>query len=354
MVEWPGRASRKAGQPPGTLAHVGERHEEEVKVSLMDYNADRVEERVLADPAEGFPYRNRDTVTWINVDGLHRVEVIKALGDQYGLHPLVLEDVLNTYQRPKVEDYADHLFIVIRMLGYDSVQNDIVDEQVSLVVGPHYVLSFQEREGDVFEGVRERIRSGRGRIRRMGPDYLAYALLDAVVDEYFPILESLGERTEGLEEELISKPTSDTLREIYNLKRDLIGLRKSVWPLREVTNRLERGESALIQPETMVFLRDVYDHTIQVIDSVEVHRELVSGMLDTYLSSLSNKMNEVMKVLTIIATIFIPLGFVAGLYGMNFAIMPELQLPWGYPLALSIMAAVAITMIAYFRRRRWL
>ncbi len=348
------RASEKAGQPPGTLAHVGERREEEARVSLIDYDADRVEERFLEDPAESFTYRDRDTVTWINVDGLHRVEVIRTLGNHYGLHPLVLEDILNTVQRPKVEDYEDHLFIIIRMLSYDAVQNDIVDEQVSLVVGPHYVLSFQEREGDVFDGVRERIRTGKGRIRRTGADYLAYALLDAVVDEYFPILESLGERMEALEQELISEPTVATLHGIYDLKRDLLALRKSVWPLREVTNRLERGESSLIKPETTVFLRDVYDHTIQVIDTVEVHRELVSGMLETYLSSLSNRMNEVMKVLTIIATIFIPLSFIAGLYGMNFVNIPELQIPWGYYMALGIMAGVALVMVAYFIRRKWL
>ncbi len=348
------RVSKKSGLSPGTLVHVGEKKEDMVRITVIDYNEAGVEERRLERVEDSFAYRDKDTVTWLNVDGLHQVEVIEKIGAHYGLHPLVMEDILNTRQRPKIDEHEGYVVIILRMLTYVEKTKHIDDEQVSLVLGSNFVLSFQESEGDIFDPVRERIRNGKGRIRRMGADYLAYTLLDAVVDEYFPIMERLGDRMEVLEQELISDPTVTTLHEIYNLKRDLIALRKSVWPLREVTDRLERRESPLIKPDTAVFLRDVYDHTVQVIDTVEVHRELVSGMLDTYLSSLSNRMNEVMKVLTIIATIFIPLSFVAGLYGMNFVNMPELQNPWGYFMALGIMVALALTMVAFFRRKGWL
>ncbi len=348
------RMSKKSGLSPGTLMHVGEQKEEQVKISVIDYDEGRVEERRIAKVEESFGYLDMDTVTWLNIDGLHQVDIVEKIGGHYGLHPLVMEDILNTRQRPKIEEHETYVVIIIRMLTYEEETKDLDDEQVSLILGSNFVLSFQEREGDIFDPVRERIRHGKGRIRRMGPDYLAYALLDAVVDEYFPTLERLGDRMEALEQELISRPTVATLNELYDLKRDFLVLRKSVWPLREVMNRLERGESPLIKPETEVFLRDVYDHTIQVIDTVEVYRELVSGMLDTYLSSVSNRMNEVMKVLTIIATIFIPLSFIAGLYGMNFVNMPELQSPWGYYVAVSVMAGLALTMVAYFWRRGWL
>lgn len=348
------RVSKKSGLSPGALVHVGEKKEERARISVIDYNEGEVEERQLERVEDSFAYRDKDTVTWLNVDGLHQVDVIEKIGGHYGLHPLVMEDILNTRQRPKTDEHETYIVIILRMLTYVEETARIDDEQVSLVLGSNFVLSFQESEGDIFDTVRDRIRNGKGRIRRMGADYLAYTLLDAVVDEYFPILERLGERMEALEQELITEPTVATLHEIYRLKRDLLALRKSVWPLREVTDRLERKEVPLIKPETAVFLRDVYDHTIQVIDTVEVHRELVSGMLDTYLSSLSNRMNEVMKVLTIIATIFIPVTFIAGVYGMNFANMPELQNPWGYYLALGIMASLALTMVAFFRRRKWL
>ena len=253
-----------------------------------------------------------------------------------------------------MEEYEGYIFLITKMLSYDEVEDKLRTEQFSLILGPNYIITFQEEVGDVFEMVRERLRKGKGRIRKLPPDYLAYALIDAVVDHYFLVLEKIGERVESLEEELVTNPNPETLQTIHHLKRELIFLRKSVWPMRELIGGLERGESSLVGEKTTVFLRDVYDHTIQVIDTVETLRDIVSGMLDVYLSSLSNKMNEVMKVLTIIATIFIPLTFIAGIYGMNFEFMPELKWHWGYPIVWVIIIAIAVIMLFYFRRKRWL
>ncbi len=348
------KRSSKKGLPPGSLVHVGEKKEEKVRITIIDYDKAQFQEKEAETVEECFPFKDKPTVTWINVDGIHEPEIVKKLGDCFGMHPLVLEDILNTDQRPKMEDYGNYIYIVLKMLYYDEKSNEMITEQVSLVLGSNFVISFQEKRGDVFNPIRERIKSDKGRVRKMGADYLAYALTDAIVDNYFTILEKIGEKVESLEEELVAKPTPEILQAIHNLKRDLIFLRKSVWPLREVISGLERGESSLIDASTKLYLRDVYDHTIQVIDTVETLRDMVSGMLDIYLSSISNKMNEVMKVLTIIATIFIPLTFIAGIYGMNFAFMPELGLPWAYPLILLVMVGVGILMLIYFRRKRWI
>jgi magnesium transporter len=253
-----------------------------------------------------------------------------------------------------MEDFEDYLFIVLNMLQYDEEVNETKTEQVSLILGSNYVVSFQEDEGDVFGLIRERIRADRGRTRKMGADYLAYSLVDAIVDHYFMVLEKVGEQIEDIEDELVKNPTPEVLHTIHSLKRELIYLRKSVWPLREVISRLERWESHLIDKSIDIYLRDVYDHTIQVIDALETFRDTLSGMLDIYLSSVSNRMNEVMKVLTIIATIFIPLTLIAGIYGMNFRYMPELESPWGYPMVYLVMLAVCAVMLVYFRRKKWL
>ncbi len=293
-------------------------------------------------------------VNWINIDGLHQIEVLEKLGECYGFHPLVLEDILNTDQRPKMEDSGDYLYIVLRMLNYNDKSSEIETEQVSLILGPNFVFSFQEKEEDVFDPVRERIRNNKGRIRKMGADYLAYALLDSIVDNYFTIMEKLGETIEFLEEELVTQPVPETLQTIHQLKRELIFLRKAVWPLREVISGLERGELVLIKETTRVYLRDVYDHTIQVIDTIETFRDMISGMLDIYLSSVSNRLNSVMKVLTIIATIFMPLTFIAGIYGMNFKFMPELEWRWGYPMVWVLVIFISVFMLIYFKKKRWL
>jgi len=348
------KRSKKAGLPPGTLVHIGEQKAEETRITIIDYDETHFQEEEIETVEDCFPFKDKPTVTWINVDGIHQVEVLELLGNCFGLHPLVLEDILNTDQRPKMEDFGDYIFVVLKTFSYNDQSDEVEPEQISLILGPSFVLSFQERAGDVFDPIGGRIRSNKGRIRRMGADYLAYSLLDSIVDHYFIVLEQVGEEVEFLEEELVTNPTPETLQTIHNLKRDMIFLRKSVWPLREVIGALERGESPLVQESTGIYLRDVYDHTIQVIDTIETFRDMISGMLDIYLSSVSNRMNEVMKVLTIIATIFIPLTLIAGLYGMNFKYMPELEWRWGYPMVWLVMLVIGILMLVYFRRKKWL
>jgi magnesium transporter len=348
------KRSKKAGLPPGTLIHIGEKKTEKLKLTVIDYDEAHFEEREIKTIEECFVFKDKPTVTWINVDGLHQTEILESLGECYGFHPLVLEDILNTDQRPKTEDYGAYLYVVLKMLDYNEKSNETLSEQVSLILGPGFLFSFQEKEGDVFSSIRNRIRNGKGRIRKMGADYLAYSLLDAIVDNYFTILEKLGEGMELLEERLITRPVPETLQMIHYLKREMIFLRKSVWPLREVVGTLERGESSLIEGSTRIYLRDVYDHTVQVIDNVETFRDMLSGMLDIYLSSVSNRLNAVMKVLTIIATVFMPLTFIAGIYGMNFRYMPELEWHWGYPAVLLVMLGIGGVMLIYFRKKRWL
>ncbi len=348
------KRSSKAGLPPGTLVHVGEQKVETVRITVIDYDEADFEEKQVATIEECFPFKATPTVTWINIDGLHQVDVIDKAGTHFGLHPLILEDILNTGQRPKFEDFDSYAFIVLKMLSYNDKRQRVEVEQVSLVLGSNFVISFQESIGDVFDQVRDRIRNSKGRIRKMGSDYLVYALVDAVVDNYFLILEKLGEKIEFMEEELVADPTEKTLQQIHSLKREMISLRKSVWPLREAVSALARSESSLLNESTGIYLRDVYDHTIQVIDTIETFRDMISGMLDIYLSSISNRMNAVMKVLTIIATLFIPLTFIVGIYGMNFKYMPELQWYWGYPVVLLVMGVAAAVMLVYFRKKKWL
>lgn len=353
MPQFVKKYQKKVGLPPGTLIHVGKERVEKVKITIIDYDEEQFAEKEVEKVEDCFPFKDKPSVTWINIDGVHQIDMIETIGKHFGLHPLVLEDIVNTRQRPKIEDFGDYIFVVLKMIYFDEKENVIKAEQVSLITGPNFVISFQEREGDVFNAIRDRLRGSKGRIRKMGADYLAYALMDSVVDNYFVILETVGEKLEDMEEELMTNPTPETVHVIHNLKRDLILLRKSVWPLREVLSGLERGESTLIHKSTRVYLRNVYDHTIQVIDAIETSRDMLSGMLDIYLSSVSNRMNEVMKVLTIIATIFIPLTFVAGLYGMNFQYMPELGWRWGYFAVLLVMVVIGIFMVAYFKRKKW-
>jgi len=348
------RAKQKVGLVPGTLVHIGERKVEKVRIRIIDYDETQLEEKEVKQVEECFPFKDKPTISWINIDGLHDVEVVEKIGKQFGLHPLILEDIVHTGQRPKLEDFGDHIFIVLKMLYYNEEKGELEAEQVSLIFGENFVISFQERVGDIFESLRERIRRNKGRVRKAGADYLAYALLDSIVDNYFVILEQLGEKIEDAEQELATDPAVETLQSIRAFKKEMIFLRKSIWPLREVVNSLERGESSLINESTGIYLRDVYDHTIQIIDTGESYRDMLSGMLDVYLSSISNKMNEVMKVLTIFAAIFIPLTFVAGVYGMNFSFMPELGWQWGYFAILLVMATIGATLIVYFKRKRWL
>ncbi len=353
-------ASEKCGLPPGTIVHVGDKWTGPIKITVIDYNKDHCQVQKISDVEEVFPFRDSPTVTWINIDGIHDVTIIDRLGKYFNIHPLVLEDILHTTQRPKIEEFEDYIYIVLRKIYHSNTTDEqdggpkIISEQMSLLLGRNFVISFQEVEGDTFDPIRIRLKESKGRIREMGTDYLAYSLIDSIVDNYFVVLEKLGERIETLEDKLLDRPTSDTLEELHVLRKEMIFLRKSVWPLREVSNNLLRSESDLITRSTQIYIKDIYDHTIQVIDTIETYRDMLSGMLDIYLSSINNKMNEVMKVLTIIATIFIPLTFLAGVYGMNFEYMPELSWKWGYPVLWCIMLVMAIFMFFYFRKKKWL
>ncbi|MBA3062761.1 MAG: magnesium/cobalt transporter CorA [Atribacteria sp.] len=344
---------KKVGLPPGTLVHIGNKRIEKVKITIIDYDEKHFQEKEVKSAEECFPYKDKSTITWINIDGVHEIKVIEEIGKHFNLHPLILEDIVDTDQRPKIKDFGNYIFIILKMLYYDEKDNEMKVEQVSLVLGKNYVISFQEREGDVFDAIRERNRNNIGRIRKLGADYLVYSLIDAIVDNYFTIIEKLDEEIENLEDKVIIQPNPSNVQAIHKLKRDLIFLRKSVWPLREVISFLEKGESPLVLESTNIYLRDVYGHTIQVMDTVETLRDIISGILDIYLSSINTRMNEIMKVLTIIATIFIPLTFITGIYGMNFQYMPEIKWFWGYPAVLSIMVAIGIGMLIYFKRKKW-
>ncbi|MBD3204913.1 magnesium/cobalt transporter CorA [Candidatus Bathyarchaeota archaeon] len=344
--------SRKSGLPPGAKIYVGEDEPLPALIDEISYDREGFLEKQIEDASEIVPSLRSEDITWIRVRGLDP-DVIFKIGEEMGFHPLTREDIINTTQRPKVEEYDDYIFFVLKVLNLDSA-GDVGVKQVSFILGSNYLISFQEGYGDLFESIRQRIRSGKGIIRRMGVDYLGYCLLDIVVDGYFVILEKLGDGIEALEEELVENPQLETLHRLYEMKRDMVLLRKNIWPLREVISRIERLESGFFAGSTRIYLRDVYDHTIQVIDAIETYRDLLTGMIDIYLSSVSNRMNEIMKFLTIIGTIFIPLTFLAGVYGMNFKYMPELGWRYSYPALLFSMLAITMLMVVYFRKKKWL
>ncbi|GFO55806.1 magnesium transport protein CorA [Geomonas sp. Red276] len=346
--------SKKIGVPPGTLVHIGKEKIGSTRIEVIEYDAASLSHREVPTLSQCPVMKPAPTVTWINVDGISDVQVLQQFGSCYGIHPLVLEDILATDQRPKVEDYGDYLYVVLKMISVDAA-GGISSEQVSLVLWDNYLISFQEGlDGDVFEPVRTRLKNEKSRLRTGGADLLLHGLLDIVVDNYFLVLEKLSERIESLEDALIEKPENATLHAIYDMKRDMLFLHKVVWPLREVVGRLQRRDSPLVREDAVIYLRDLYDHTVQVLDTLETLRDTLSGMLDIYLSSVSNRLNEVMKVLTIIATIFMPLSFIVGWYGMNFKNMPEYDLSYGYPVVLGVMATIAVGMLVYFRKKRWL
>lgn len=348
------RRSDKAGLPPGALVHLGERKTEHAAITLIEYGADGIAENSFASVQASRDYTPRLPVRWLNVHGLHEPDVMAEIGNRFGLHPLVIEDILNTDQRPKVDDYADYLYIVGRLFEYDPATMSVSSEQVSLVIGDDFVLSFQERPTGSFNPVRERLRQNRGKIRQLGADYLAYTLLDIMVDRYFTVLEQIGERTELLEDELMERPTPAVLQTLHQLKRETLTLRRAVWPLREVINTLTRADTRFFQPATQPYLRDVYDHTVHVIESLEAIRDLLAGMLDIYLSSISNRVNQEVRVITVIALIFMPATLISGVFGMNFRSMPLLDNPYGFLAAIAMMAGVATTLALVFWRRKWL
>lgn len=352
-----GKRFAKPGTAPGTLRAPEVRRVEEVSITVMEYDVEGVEEWSARSVDDALARRSGRGVTWIDVVGLHDVDLLRQLGETFDLHNLALEDVLNTGQRPKLEVYEDHLFVVMRLLHHGSA---LESEQISMFVGEGFLLTLQEIPGDVFDGVRDRLRHGRGRIRARGSDYLAYAVIDSIVDNFFPVLEELGERLEALEEEVIEDPDRETVREIHAARKDLLALRRAAWPEREVVSAMERLESPLVGPETRVFLRDCYDHAVQILDLVETYRDLATSLLDLYLSTVSNRMNEVMKVLTVLASIFIPLTFLAGIYGMNFDTeasrwnMPELEWAWGYPAFWLVSILLAGGLLLLFKRKDWI
>ncbi|MFV1885380.1 MAG: magnesium/cobalt transporter CorA [Balneola sp.] len=344
--------NKKVGLAPGTLTHIGVKKTERVTIEIHDYGPTHLEERMIDSVAECRPFVDTPNPTWVQVKGLHDIDKLKELWDEFNFHPLIQEDILNTNQRPKIEDYKDQIFVVLKMIYIEDEQ--LHQEQVSLVFSDKFIFSFQESERRLFIPIRERLKIDNTRMRNGGPDYMAYALMDVIIDYYFTALDELNSRIESIEDVLWSSADEDSLVDIHQCRRMLIQFRKSVWPVRDSINSLLRDETPYVADETRLFIRDVYDHLIQIIDNLDNNREILSGLHDMYMTNISNKMNEVMKVLTIIATIFIPLTFIAGIYGMNFSYMPELSWKWSYPIVWVLMIVVTIGMIFYFRKKKWI
>lgn len=351
---------KEVGAPPGTIMHIGDKRVDKMRLDAVDYGPGHVEDFEIEVPEKLNQYLEHESTTWLKFCGLHEVTKIQEIGKQMNIHPLVLEDIVNTIQRPKREAYDNYLYIVLKILFFDEKNDTIEHEQLSLIVGPNYLLSIQESDNNYFDVIRKRLNVEKSRLRTQKTDYLAYAIIDVVVDNYFRIMAQVNDRIARIEEELLENPTQETHQKIHALRRDLIGLRRAVWPLRDILNSLIRDESDFISEQTKIFFRDVYEHVIQIIDNIDSSRDLVMGMFDSYMSHVSHRMNEVMKVLTIIATIFIPLTFIAGIYGMNFnsAIspynMPELDMYYGYPAVMGLMLLVTLVMVVYFKRKEWL
>ncbi len=347
-------ARKTADLVPGTPVYTGDTHDGRVSIKMIDYDSENVNEKNMQNVDECPRFEETGSVTWINVNGLSNPKIISSVGDHIGLHPLTAEDIMNTGQRPKYEPYPKYIFFVMRMLDFSDDEKTVTAEQVSVVTGANYVLSFQEAEGDVFGQVRNRIRLGRGRIRRLGPDYLAYSLLDAVADRVLLVLEELEERVEMVEDRMHAGPSENEMREVHMLLKELAFVRRNVMPLREVITAFKREEQPFVHAETRMFLRDANDHILTALSCIETLHERLGGVMDLYLSMANHRMNDIMRVLTVIATIFMPLAFITGIYGMNFRNMPELSWPWAYPTLLGLMVASILGMILYFKRKKWL
>ncbi len=345
--------AKEIGLPPGTLIHVGEKKMDRTVISYIDYSADHYDAQTDVDLESCLRFKNPETVSWINLDGVHDIAQVEAFGKSFDLHPLTLEDILNTNHPAKFEEFDNSALVIVKMFNFDEQDCRIQTEQISLVLTVENVLTFQEQSGDVFDAVRKRLRRKSGRIRQRGPDYLAYALLDSVVDSYFHVLEKIGDRLDYLETELIDRPTQELLHQVHQIKGQLNFLRKSARPVRELIDALVHSESPLLKDTTTIFLRDLYDHGKQVLDTVESYRDSASGLVDLYMSSVSQRTNEVMQVLTIMASIFIPLTFIAGIYGMNFELMPELKWRYGYVMVWGVMIACFLGMLWFFKRKKW-
>jgi len=354
------KSSKALNQIPGTVTYIGRKESAETHLDVIDYNKETYERYTSTNLQDAFDFENDDKLTWININGLSNTAEIEKLGKYYDLHPLMLEDIVNTNQRPKVDEHHGYIFLVMKMLYYPKNSEDkhnglFINEHISIVVGKDYVLTFQEADGDVFEEVRERIANATGRIRSNGPDYLLFSLLDAIIDQYIDVIDSIGDKIEVLEEDLFQdKPGDQITFEIQELKRTILRIRRAIFPVREVLSRLEKMDNDIIQEKTRNYFRDLYDHIIQITENIEIYREMTWGLMDMYMTTISNKMNEVMKVLTIMASIFIPLTFIAGLYGMNFEYMPELEWKYSYFVLLIGMLVIFLLMLVYFRRKKWL
>jgi magnesium transporter len=352
-------SKKKKGMSPGSLIFTGEQKSEEVIISLFDYSSGGFIEKNISDLNELEEYKNNSNITWINIVGLHDINVLEKIGNIFDIHPLVLEDILNVSHNPKIEDYEHFLFLVIKMINYKEDSNCLDIEHVSLILGKNYIITFQEKRGDVFDPIRERIRTAKGLVRKYNEDYLAYRLLDSIIDNYFSVLENFDERIEDIEDQILGQPDDLSLEEIHNLRKELIKLRRAVSPLREMIFTIEKEKFNFIQKTTYIYLRDLSDHIKQIIDTIENYREFINGLLEVYLSNASHKMNEVVKLLTIISTIFIPLTFVVGIYGMNFKTdasrwnMPELDWAFGYPFVMGLMVFIAVTLIIFFKKKKW-
>lgn len=348
------KRSRKAGKPPGTLVYTGEKKTEVPRIMVINYDATDIQEKTSTKFDKELFVRKESGVLWVHVEGLHDVELIKKIAEHFHLHPLTMEDILNIEQRSKVEEFNSYLFITLKTLSWSEQQHKFMDEEVSIVIGEGFVLSFQESESKLFTLVKERLRSGQGkRMREHGADYLAYRLLDTIVDQYFVVLEKIGDQIQDVEEMIIAAPEPQHTQILYRLKREILILRKTIWPVREAISHLLQVDSDLVTSFTLVYLRDVYDHVVQAIDTVESFRDMIAGLLDVYMSITTNQMSEIMKVLTVISTIFLPIGFITGIYGMNFTNMPELQWRYSYPTVLAIMAIITIAMLVYFKKKKW-
>lgn len=355
MTESLNKPSEKLGLPPGSLIHVGEVLESAPRISVVNYSIENIEEQQIQSIDEVLKYKDRDTITWVIIEGLTNVDIVERIGAIFGIHQLVLEDILNTHQRTKFEEYDDYLYIVLKSLLPENGEFSIEYEQISLVVLKNFVFALKEKRDDLFHPVLQRIKSSKGRFRSFGADYLTYAILDTVVDQYFVMIDSLDDAITSLEDSLlVSEPTQGLLNTIQKLKREIITIRRNISPTRELMSGLLRSESELISEKTHVYLRDVSDHAIRVMESIESYRDILSGLLDIYISSVSNKMNEVMKVLTVFASIFIPLTFLAGIYGMNFEYMPELKWNWAYPTLWVVFITIPVILIVYFKKKKWL
>lgn len=342
---------KKVGQAPGTLIYTGDIEDSPIEISVIRYSEDSFERAIVEKATDVYQEKNEDTITWINIEGIHDTEVIQQIGKDFKLHPLMLEDILNIEQRPKIDNFGDNIIVFLKMLYISETK--LIVEPISLVLGPNYLISFQEQPGDVFDNIRLRLENSNGKIRNHRADYLLYSLMDAIIDNYFIVLEDISEKLEFLEDKLFLSTDNQLLYELQHLRKQIVVIRRSVYPLREIVNKLNREEYEAIEEESEKYFRDLYDHTIQIIETIETFKETVASLKDVFMTSISNKMNEIMKVLTLIATIFIPITFVVGVYGMNFENMPELGWKYGYALTWGIMVVMTVSMLLYFKKKKW-